>query len=146
MRLLQDGVLLDSICLGTADHTELQALGNLTGGYIFSPSTMEEAMAICEMEPVLSQLERPDVTLPEHARRYLSQPVRRFRNAESKARVSRVTQDEYPKRKDHPGLSESYVELNQFARRFSVANRSDGNLRLSRIHNEIRNSGAKVHP
>ncbi|KAF2789615.1 hypothetical protein K505DRAFT_341133 [Melanomma pulvis-pyrius CBS 109.77] len=146
MRLLQDGVLLDSICLGISNHTELKTLGNLTGGYIFSPSTMEEAMAICEMEPVLCQIERPDVTLPKHARRYLSQPARRFRNAKSETRANGVTQDEYPKRKDHPGLSESYVELSQISRRFSVASRSDGNLRLSRIHNEIRNSGAKVHP
>jgi hypothetical protein len=146
MRLMEDKVLLDSICLGTAKQEELKTLAWLTGGYIFCPQTMEEAMAICEMEPVLSQLERPDIVLPNQARRYLAVPSLRFNSTKSKARVNRVTRDEFPERKDHPGLSEVYVELGQFARVSSVANRSNGNLRLSRIHNEIRNSGAKVPP
>ena len=146
MRLMEDKILLDSICLGTEKQEKLKTLAWLTGGYVFSPQTMEEAMAICEMEPVLSQLERPDIVLPDQARRYLAVPSRRFSNATSKVRVNRVTRDEFPERKDHPGLAGVYVELGQFSRVSNVADRSDGNHRLSRIHNEIRNSGIKVHP
>jgi hypothetical protein len=146
MRLMEDKVLLDSICLGTAKQEKFKTLAWLTGGYIFCPQTMEEAMAICEMEPVLSQLERPDIVLPVQAHRYLAVPSRRFNDAKSKVRVNRATRDEFPERKDHPGLSEVYVELGQFSRVSKFADRSNGNLRLSRIHNEIRNSGVKIHP
>lgn len=60
-------VVVDSICLGLVNHVDLQTMSYLTGGYTFDPDSLEEAMAICEMEPVLNQLERPAITLPKEA-------------------------------------------------------------------------------
>ena len=146
LRLLHDGILLDSISLGMDINDELICLSYLTGGYKFAPSTLEEAMAICELEPVLSQSERPKITLPAQARRHLSSPLTRFSNAMFMPEIDIVTRDIFPERKELPGLSESFIELSQFTRRFNIAARTDLNLRLSRIHNEIRNCGAKIHP
>jgi ubiquitin-protein ligase len=146
MNLMRDKVVLDSISLGDESNDELQTLAYLTGGYKFRPDSMEEAMAICELEPVLSQLERPDIILPRHARRHLNNPWARLERAKDYVRLDEVSRDVYPQRKPHPGLSESFVEFGSFSRKFSMENRTDGNLRFSRIHSEIRNSGAKPHP
>jgi hypothetical protein len=54
-------VVVDAFCLGDEDNIELRTISYLSGGYKFKPLSLEEAMAICEMEPVLSQLERPTV-------------------------------------------------------------------------------------
>jgi hypothetical protein len=51
---------VDSFHLGSARNTDLNTISYLSGGYTFEPKTLEEAMAICEMEPVLSVLERPN--------------------------------------------------------------------------------------
>ena len=59
--LIRDQVVLDSFCLGKDPSPELRAISYLTGGYVFLPKTLEQAMAICEMEPVLSQLERSPI-------------------------------------------------------------------------------------
>lgn len=103
-------------------------------------------MAICEMEPVLSLLERPIAELPRSSSRHAGNALYRFQQAKSIVAVDHATHDEFPQRKVHPQLSSSFVELRSFARRGSTQARSDGNLRLSRIHTEIRNCGALVHP
>jgi uncharacterized protein YegL len=144
--LIRDHITVDSFCLGNVDNSDLQSLSHLTGGYKFRPDQMEHAMAICEMEPVLSSLERPDIALPTIAKRLYSNPATYFKQAKHSVEVDVVTRDDFPLRKEHPLLSETYVELGRFARNFNIANRSDSNLRLARIHSEIRNSGAKVHP
>lgn len=59
-----NNVVVDSFCIGDAEHTHLQTISYLSGSYIFYPNSMEQAMLICEMEPVLSQLERPDIQIP----------------------------------------------------------------------------------
>ena len=46
-------IFIDPFFSGDADNTALQTLSYMTGGYKFEPSSLEEAMAICEMEPVL---------------------------------------------------------------------------------------------
>ena len=50
MKLWKDKILLDAFCLGHEKNRDLQALAYLTGGYKFQPDTMEQAMAICELE------------------------------------------------------------------------------------------------
>jgi hypothetical protein len=130
----------------------------LTGGYIFEPKTLEEAMAICELEPVLSVLERPEVPNSEsdsesddesdhHFRKaFQADPsLYNFRMASDERGVEHISRDSFPERKEHPGLSEDFVELGTFAKTSSQA-RTDVNLRQSRIHTEIRNSGAHPHP
>lgn len=146
LSLIHDRIIVDSFCLGEEQNISLKTLSYLTGGYKFEPDQMEHAMAICEMEPVLSSLERPDIVLPNLAKRFYSNPLLQFEQAKTEVRVDAVTRDTFPRRKEHPLLSQSFVELGRFTRGFSIANRSDSNLRLARIHNEIRNSGAKVHP
>ena len=147
--LLRDGIVVDSFCLGQgANNADLKSISFLTRGYVFQPKSLEEAMAICEMEPVLALSERPDMSHKGsiHRRTYLTNPGPiNFSLAERIGRVQQVSRDEFPDRKKHPQLAESFVELGQFSRSSSI-NRTDSNVRLSRIHNEIRNSGAKPHP
>ncbi|KAI4677039.1 hypothetical protein J4E81_010999 [Alternaria sp. BMP 2799] len=148
-RLLRDGIVVDSFCLGAGvNNADLKRISFLTGGYVFQPKTLEEAMAICEMEPVLSLSERPDRSHKGSIfrRAYLAAPdISNFRVADLMGKVEQVSRDEFPDRKQHPQLAESFVELGLFNRSSSVC-RTDSNVRLSRIHNEIRNSGAKPHP
>lgn len=139
-------IVVDSFCLGNANNTGLQTLSYMTGGYKFQPNNLEEAMAICEMEPVLSLLERPDISLPRSSSRHSGNALYRFQQAKKRVVVDHATQDQFPQRKAHPQLLEAFVELKNFARRTSSTQRSDGNLRLSRIHTEMRNCGALMHP
>jgi uncharacterized protein YegL len=157
-QLLRGNIVVDSFCLGNTQNTELKTLSYLSGGYTFEPKTLEEAMAICEMEPVLSVLERPDYNSdadtdmnsdepgPNHYRRQfrMSPNLYTFREASWEVDVERVTPDSCPERKQHPELEYSFVELGRFAKQVSQ-NRTDSNLRQSRIHTEIRNSGANPH-
>ncbi|KAF2996796.1 hypothetical protein E8E13_000636 [Curvularia kusanoi] len=138
-------IVVDSFCLGKANNKALQALSHMTGGYKLRPNSLDEAMAICEMEPVLSLLERPAVVLPHFASRHANSALWRFEQAKKSTTVDRATQDGFPPRKAHPQLASSFVELINFARNVSQT-RSDSNLRLSRIHTEIRTCGALVHP
>jgi hypothetical protein len=62
MRVSRNDIVVDSFCLGSARNMDLKTISYLSGGYTFEPKTLEEAMAICEMEPVLSVLERPNET------------------------------------------------------------------------------------
>ncbi|KAF1851176.1 uncharacterized protein K460DRAFT_423762 [Cucurbitaria berberidis CBS 394.84] len=66
-----------------------------------------------------------------------------FRKASWEIFIERVTRDHCPDRKEK--LEESFIELGHFTNH-APQNRTDNNLRLTRIHNEIRNLGAKVHP
>lgn len=59
--------MVDSFCLGSEDNVDLRTISYLSGGYKFKPQSLEQAMAICEMEPVLNQLERPPVSTPREA-------------------------------------------------------------------------------
>lgn len=66
--LLQNNhVVLDSFSLGDEDNMDLRTVSYLSGGYKFEPESLEQAMAICEMEPVLSLLERPPIHTPTEA-------------------------------------------------------------------------------
>ncbi|KAH6622099.1 hypothetical protein C7974DRAFT_216154 [Boeremia exigua] len=144
-QLVSRNIVVDSFCLGNENNTDLQTLSYVTGGYKFEPSSLEEAMAICEMEPVLSLADRPVAVLPRISSRHAGNALYRFQKAKQSISVDHATRDEFPQRKVHPQLAGSFVELKSFARHAPQA-RSDGNLRLSRIHSEIRTCGALVHP
>lgn len=58
---------VDSFYIGDEDNEDLQTISYLSGGYIFKPESFEQAMAICEMEPVLSLLERPEIRIPRQS-------------------------------------------------------------------------------
>jgi hypothetical protein len=142
-------IIVESFCLGDASNTDLKTLSHLTGGFTFEPKTLEEAMAICKLEPVLSSLERPDPETnkqPYGHKQFLANPSSyTFCQVGRHVQVQRVSRDVFPKRKQHPQLAEDFVELGAFAKASSQV-RTDANLRLSRIHTEIRNSGAHSHP
>ncbi|KAL1608137.1 hypothetical protein SLS60_003076 [Paraconiothyrium brasiliense] len=145
--LVHDRITVDSFCLGSAEMRELQAVSYLTGGYKFHPNQLEDAMAICELEPVLSLSERPDIVVPQLGR---SVNLDRLYHAISAVREDVINRDICPQRREHPLMFESYVELGNLADvgvgRFNMASRSNLGMRLARIHNEIRNSAAKAHP
>ncbi|KAI8940670.1 hypothetical protein NX059_001941 [Plenodomus lindquistii] len=149
--LIRSKISVDSFILGEDNNSDLKTLSYLTGGLIFEPKTLDEAMAICELEPVLSLLERPD-QVPGRQRTIRTDfgrnpSIAAFRQAFREIRVQRVTEDSIPERKQLPGLNETFIELGQFARSGApTGSRADSNLRLNRIHNEIRNSGARTHP
>ncbi|KAF7673903.1 hypothetical protein GT037_007669 [Alternaria burnsii] len=146
--LYRSGIVVDSFCLGDeSDNADLKSTSYLVGWYVFQPNSLEEAMAICEMEPVLSLSERPDKA-PKNTvyhRNYLANPgLYSFRVTQEIVKVEKVSRHELPDRKQHPQLAEPFVELGHF-NKVTATNRTGDTVRLSRIHNEIRNSGAKPH-
>ncbi|KAH8659259.1 hypothetical protein BGZ60DRAFT_544304 [Tricladium varicosporioides] len=156
--LQRASVVVDSICLGLGmvSHVDLQTVSYLTGGYTFDPNSLEEAMAICEMEPVLNQMERPAITLPKEAYAHPYDKnlyVWRFVFSRHKA-VSQnpeiVTRDVFPQRKKHPNLADTFVQLASLTTNAtnssSVTAHTDSNLRSSRIMSEMRQIVANPHP
>ncbi|KAH9872905.1 hypothetical protein J1614_005300 [Plenodomus biglobosus] len=119
-RLMRSSIVVDSFILDNEDHSDLKTLTYLIGGLIFAPKTLEEAMAICELEPVLSLLQRPDnVSVLRRASRtrFTRSPrVIEFMHAAWKARIQRMTEDCIPERKQLPGLDKSFVELGHIAK------------------------------
>lgn len=143
-RLLRDHVTLDAFCLPKEDNLNLRTLAYSTYGYNFQPSTGEEAMAICELEPVLSIHERPPPPASGANSIYRGTSGCSFTWLKGQVKVDVVNRDTLPKRKEHPQLSGSFVELGHFRRPPTL--RTGNNLRLNRIHAEMRDCGARVHP
>src|SRR5204862_1538855 len=106
--LVQNNVVVDSLCLGDEDNEELRTISYLSGGYKFVPKSLEQAMAICEMEPVLSQLERPPIVLPPEATSLHNASIS-FIRATHKATTEIVTRDVFPKRKEHTNMQDRFV-------------------------------------
>lgn len=111
-------------------------------------------MAICELEPVLSTLERPEEQQPGTISYAGLGPREQFRmnpshiqflRAARDVQVQCVTRDIFPHRKEKAQLSEDFIELGQFTAAASQ-NRTNSNSSSSRILIEIRNSGANRHP
>lgn len=149
-KLQRHGVVVDSFCIGAENNEDLRTISHLTGGYKFVPKSLEQAMAICEMEPVLTQLDRPPGTV-----QLLGQPVtsQSFSAASSHAAADVVTQDVFPSRKQHPNLGNSFVSISDASRMPSEkaassepAQRSNANIRPARLLAEIRNVSLNTHP
>lgn len=150
--IVQRKVVMDSFCLGYEDNAELRTISHLSGGYKFCPETLEQAMAICEMEPVLSQLERPPIR-----RKPLSpfNPRSNFERATSHAIPDVVTQDVYPARKEHENMKDSFVEVSALAQSSRKSNPNPkttsktpkgSNTRPARLLSELKNITANPHP
>lgn len=105
-------------------------------------------MAICELEPVLSTSERPVTRI--HDSRVegfrVSPTLHNFMGAMEAVEEEYVSEDYVPERKENPQLSRGFIELGPLSKNNSLIKRSDTNLRLNRIHSEIRNSGSQLHP
>jgi ubiquitin-protein ligase/Mg-chelatase subunit ChlD len=147
-RLVRDKIVLDSCLIGMEDNSDLRALSFLTGGYKFVPSTLEQAVAVCELEPVLSIHERPSIV----------QPIMIIPGSLAFAAVQavpdKVTRDRFPVRKSHPNLKDNFIRIDSFDRstRTVAAQKNDDNpiaksmLRQRRLLDEIRNIAANPHP
>ncbi|KAH7403530.1 hypothetical protein BKA64DRAFT_669265 [Cadophora sp. MPI-SDFR-AT-0126] len=151
MSLLQSKVVVDSFCLGDEDNVDLRTVSYLTGGYKFKPESLEQAMAMMELEPVLSQLERPPIVIPSQSQSHPYDLYLRFAFAKDKAVPEIVTSEIFPQRRVHPNINDSFVQLSSLSKNAlqgqgSVNTHSDANLRTSRILTEIRNILANPHP
>ena len=141
--LVKNDICVDSFCLGSEDHDKLLAVSHITGGYKFVPKSLSQAMAICELEPVLSLTDREDIVLPSSRR---GTALSRFNRALHDARPETVTKDVYPKRRAHPNMADDVIEL-AAAKRMASGSRAGGNmLRNARLLTEIQGVIANPHP
>jgi ubiquitin-protein ligase len=130
-----NGVILDAVCLRGSWKSNLETLSYLTGGYRFRPKTINDVMTICELEPVLSLHERPDIILPTEARQYADSGIR-FQNAKvalSSARDHGETNDDtLPPLRPEPEFDESFVRVRVFKRNLSSDVQAEHNADLAR--------------
>jgi len=145
LMLMRHEIVVDSVCIGDEDNSELRTLSWMTGGYKFIPSTIEAASVLCELEPVLSIYERPAVS------RQLQTSVLNFTFLNDKAKPDPVTRDEFPARRSHQNLGDTFVQIGQFERiathqlsQSSVA--ATSSIRSRRLLLEIRDIAAHPHP
>lgn len=154
--LLLKGISVDSVSLGDEDNTDLRTLSYLLGSYRFHPTSLTNALAICEMEPFLSLSQRPSITLPLQNLAYSPQFELQFHMARPRATATLVTGDTVPPIKEHQNMKDDFVQLTTLASRGNVTgtvvNATAGNgmdrsrLRVPRLMNEIRILAARgVH-
>ncbi|KAJ9607164.1 hypothetical protein H2200_008236 [Cladophialophora chaetospira] len=145
--LLQHKIVVDSVCIGNSSNRALRTISYCTGGYKFVPTSVEETSALCELEPVLSIHERPPTLRP------VSESGLNFILAQSSPnnKADQVTRDEYPARKTHENLNDSFVQIGRFERT-RVSSSSDqqtsavSSLRSRRLLQEVRDIANHPHP
>lgn len=143
--LMQQDIVVDSVCIGEENNSALRAVSYLTGGYKFVPHSVEEASALCELEPVLSIHERPPISRP------MSLLGFNFSRASHSARPDPVTQDQYPARKIHANLYDAFVRIGKLERAATSglsepAPTSTSSVRSRRLLLEIRDMASRPHP
>lgn len=151
--LLQKGISADSVSLGDEDNTDLRTLSYLLGSYRFHPTSLTNALAICEMEPFLSLSQRPPIISPRHNLTYSPHFETEFHMSRLSATATLVTSDTVPPIREHPNMEDDFVQLTAVASRGHVtatgANAPAGNstgrsrLRVPRLMNEIRTVAAR---
>ena len=149
-RLRQAEIATDTISLGDEDNLDLRTLSHLLGCYSLHPTSLVNALAICEMEPCLSLTERPPITPPPGIPSHRLQFMGYFWKARGDARYTIVTQDRVPPRKEHPNLHDEFVQLTAAVSRpanSSTLSNTRSNLRTSRLMNEMRSiATGGAHP
>ena len=139
-------IVVDSFCIGKEDNQALRTVSYLTGGYKFYPTSLEQAMAMCEMEPMLSQLERPPTQRPGFSPFHAQA---RFMNSGSRATPDIVTRDIYPKIKQHPNIKDSFVQVSVVAHAErpsrAAAPSTTSNTRSGRLLSELKHVSANPH-
>ncbi|KEQ76394.1 hypothetical protein M436DRAFT_38338 [Aureobasidium namibiae CBS 147.97] len=144
-KLREDKIAVDSICIGNDDNMDLKALSIMLRSYCFYPRILTSALAICEMEPFLSQTERP---APEVATADLprTSALNNFYITRNRAEFTVVTQDVFPKRKEHPRLEDTFIQLSNSVRSNAGTQSRLPTLRASRLLVEMREIAADPHP
>ncbi|KAK6586142.1 hypothetical protein PZA11_001199 [Diplocarpon coronariae] len=141
--LLENHVIVDSICLGNEDNQDLRTVSYLTGGYKFQPESSEQAMAILEVEPVLSQLERPPIVVPTHSQSHPYDANLRFLFTRDEASPEVVAADIFPRGKELANIHDYFVQISSMS---TTPQPAPVNTRTSRILTEIRSVAANPHP
>lgn len=141
-QLRQHDIVLDSICIGDAHDRTIRAISHLLGSYCFHPKDMASALAICEMEPMLSLKERPDVHRDRFQRTDVQSQIYRALGASSYTSVSR---DVFPPRKQHDRINDSFLELTSASARRSSSLSTSGrsNIRSTRLLSEMHSIAAE---
>ncbi|KAK8102467.1 hypothetical protein PG984_015613 [Apiospora sp. TS-2023a] len=182
-RLRQANIVVDSVSLGREGNGDLRTLSYLlvrrnfpTGvimegdlmiltrmyifqdGYRFHPTTLANALAICELEPFLSLTERPVVSPPVDGMRTRSSALSDFTLAKLGAKNTTANEHVFPARKPHPNITDDFIELSAFAKSRAASgggsnsNSNSGSsrpsqLRTSRLLNEIwATTNSAAHP
>ena len=141
--LMQHQIVVDSVSIGNEDTLALRKISYFTGGYKFVPSSIEEASGLCELEPVLSVHERPPVSRPSVS---VSQANFHWYKWVELARPDPVTTDEFPARKTHGSLDDSFIQIAQIEKATSSTNSSASSIRTRRLLQEIRDIANRPHP
>lgn len=143
--LRNNKIAVDSVCIGQDDNMDLKALSIMLKSYCFYPQDLTTALAICEMEPVLSQTERPPFSLVTTGMHRTS-ALNDFYAMRHRATFTIVTQDVFPKRKEHPRLNDTFIQLANCVRSNAGLQSRLPTLRASRLLVEMRNMAADPNP
>jgi uncharacterized protein YegL len=143
-KLREDKILVDSILIGHDDNKDLKAISIMLGSYCFYPKDLTTALAIVEMEPFLSQTERPPSKVAADDAR--TSALNNFHTMRNRAAFTVVTQDVFPKRKEHPRLEDTFIQLANRIRSGAGTRFSLPTLRASRLLVEMREIAADPHP
>ena len=103
--LVKSQIVVDSVSF-SKNNSALQAITWLSGGDHFVPKTNDEVLAIAQLEPFLSQLQREPLPQPRQG------TVDEFRVARSAGQHKsiRATPDERPLRPSPPALDHQFLE------------------------------------
>lgn len=150
---LRKGISVDSVSIGNEDNTDLRTLSYLLGSYRFHPTSLTNALAICEMEPFLSLSQRPQITLPLQNLTHSSHVYTQFNTSRRHATATLVTDDTVPPIREHPNMGDDFVQLTALASNGNftgtavTATRDNATgrsrLRVPRLMNEIRAIAAR---
>lgn len=144
-QLRKNKIAVDSVCIGQDDNMDLKALSVMLRSYCFYPRDLTTTLAICEMEPVLSQTERPTPAVAT-ADLPRTSALNNFYTMSYRATFTVVTQDVFPKRKEHPRLDDTFIQLANCVRANGGTQSSLPTLRASRLLVEMREIAANPHP
>ena len=142
-KLFHHDVALDSICLGGEENTMLWTISDTLGCYKFAPFSLANALAICELECVLSLNDRPDIETPAEKSWTRSKFMTNFLGRMGDVEPTVVDEHTLPPHKPHPNLDDSFIPLADASRipggrTTSNAVGARSNLRTSRLMNEMR--------
>jgi hypothetical protein len=146
--LVRNEIVLDSVSIGDENNLDLRTVSYLTGGYAFVPRKLEDAVGVCELEPVLSQQERPSIVRPITPT-LLTAHV--FRLAKVHANPTPFTRDDFPARKKHPRLEDTFIKVAALQSRAQNAALDEiqgmqSGIRTRRLLTEIRDISLNRHP
>ncbi|KAG6898757.1 hypothetical protein C0993_004501, partial [Termitomyces sp. T159_Od127] len=142
--LQKDRIVVDSVQVGKSFSNSLWAFSAATGGYRFFPRTsLADALSIFDLETMINSAERPQRARLMHAFSFGS---RELLTAPSLPLypIDTVTIDQFPKRNEHPKLTEGVKDVRQATR--NVDAQGLKNDRTKRIVRELTELILDPHP